>query len=771
MSRSSFGLLSNEIQKIVYDMRWEALTPIQEQAIPAILNTDKHIVIAASTASGKTEAAFLPVLSKVQKAAGEYLKVLYISPIRALINDQFERIERLCTYTEIPVHKWHGDVDFSQKQHVLKNPSGILQITPESLEALFVNRPGAVRSMFEQLEFIVIDEVHAFLGRDRGVHLQSLLGRIRLYCNEPPRIVALSATIGDPAVVKAWVSPGDPDHVELIEANETIDTKGSNESNETAPRILFALEYAPLSDEINRLQDPDIQIPQAIVTDIRELTRHHSAMIFCNSRARAEELSVRLNELVQMEIQTNKIHGMDPGSALYLTHHSSIDRKEREFVEEMMRSSTIPRSVICTSSMELGIDIGQVDLVIQVDATWSVSSLKQRIGRSGRRQGKDRVLQMYAIDPLGLLQAIAVTELMRAGWVEAGSVYPIPYDILFHQMLSICSEHNGLTKKRLLEIIRQLGPFQEISDEEICSLLEHALDHDFLERLVPDEWIIGIHGERILRSIEFYSIFKTPEEYEVYDGGRRLGTIEKNGLVDIGSNLMLGGRLWAIVSIDEANNQVQVVPSSNGSPPRYSGMSVKRDHTIAKKMAEVLFGSEIYTYLMPMAQEQLQSIRDRFAGLKLGPNHRLVERMLDGRYVWQMFAGTDIQRTFQWMVRALGHQARVNESGHIEVVLREESDRTDGATKRADRANLAGRVDQVVSTVTEASFLDLIRRIQSIHWTTDMLLPHVKDHERLQTKYSIYLPNEFRDRMHASSEIDIPGTLQFLEEIQIVEIG
>jgi ATP-dependent Lhr-like helicase len=746
MNGSSFGLLSKDLQKIVYEMRWESLTPIQERAISAILQTDMHVVITAGTASGKTEAAFLPILSMVQETAKERLNVLYISPLRALINDQFTRIERLCKDLDIPVHKWHGDVESYRKKQVLTMPAGILQITPESLEALFVNRPQALPSLFQDVTFIVVDEVHAFLGRDRGVHLQSLLGRIACYTRQTTRIVALSATLGDSALAKAWVDPLAPERVLIVSAEE------QNQSG----RVLFALEYVSVLNPDRTQASTGYRIPQAVVQDIRELTRHHSAMIFCNSRSHAEELGVRLNELVQWEMQAGRIHGLEPGAALYLIHHSSIDRKERETVEQLMRSTVLPRSVICTSSLELGIDIGNVDLVIQVDATWSVSSLKQRIGRSGRRQGKDRILQMYVLEPMGLLQAIAVTELMKSGWVEPGTRYPIPYDVLFHQMLSLCAEHHGLSRQQLIGLLRKIGPFLEISDVAIRRLLEHAKEQGYLERLAPDQWIVGVQGERILRSAEFYSIFQTPEEYEVYFEGKRLGTIEKNGLVDVGSNLMLGGRLWAIVRIDNETNHVFVTPSTDGTPPRYSGLGVKRDHTVACKMAEILFSEDRYPYLMPQAQAQLQGMREQLADLRqqLTPRHRLVQRYLDGRYVFQMFAGTDIQRTFQWMVRALGHSARINAAGHVEVVL-----------SRTSPVHPEG-----VETGENGRFGDLVAAVLSQPWTPDMLLPHVRDSERLQTKYSAYLPQEFRDQMHMDSEMDIEATLSFLREIRLVEI-
>lgn len=715
MTVNPFELLSTRIKKIIFEMRWESLTPVQELAIPAVLTGNQHIIISAETASGKTEAAFLPVLSRIEDTATERLKVLYISPLRALINDQFERIETLCKYTDIPVHKWHGDVATQQKRQFVSEPAGILQITPESLEAIFVNRAGSLRKLFADIEFVIIDEIHAFLGRDRGVHLQSLLSRMEWYTQKPPRILALSATLGDMEGVKRWIDPVCPETVCVVSTTE--------ERTET----LFALDYEEKRDE---------QIPNRIVQDIRALTKEYSAMIFCNSRFQAEELGVHLNELAALEY-----HGCS-GFQHYFIHHSSIDRKEREYVEQTMRSATNPCSVICTSSLELGIDIGPVDLVIQVDATWSVSSLKQRVGRSGRRRGKARIVQMYADDAMGLLQAIAVTELMREGWVEAAEEYPIPYDILFHQMLSICAERNGITTQKLVNILQALRPFVGIPAEAILQLLEHVYAHDFLELIGHDQWIVGWKCEQLLRSPEFYAIFQTPKVYHVFDGERPVGTVEKNAWIDIGAHILLAGRMWKIDTVDDANLTIRVVPATHGSPPRYSGMAVKRGHPIAKKMAQILFSQDEYPYLMPNTKRQLTLLRSQLAleNLQVTAVHRLVEHRFAGSYVFQMFAGTDIQRTFVWMVRALGEKARMNESGHIELDLQHHS------------------------------FLELYRILLTKCWEEDMLLPWIHAHERFQSKYSVYLPQSFRERMHLSSEVDIAGTLQYLQEIIPYEI-
>ena len=210
------------MQKKIWDMKWDKFTSIQDKSIPIILETTKDVILLSGTASGKTEAALLPIISYIENNAEDQLKVLYISPLKALINNQFERIEQLCEHSYIPVHKWHGDVGQSNKNKFVKKPSGILQITPESVESLFINRTEHISHLFKGLEFIVIDEIHSFINTARGVQLRSLLSRIEDYTNERARIVGLSATIDNFKLVKEWVNYKDKKNVEIIESKDSI---------------------------------------------------------------------------------------------------------------------------------------------------------------------------------------------------------------------------------------------------------------------------------------------------------------------------------------------------------------------------------------------------------------------------------------------------------------------------------------------------------------------------------------------------------------------
>jgi ATP-dependent helicase Lhr and Lhr-like helicase len=511
---STFSLLSNNMQHKIWDMKWDKFTPIQNKTIPIIMETSKDVIVSSGTASGKTEAAFLPIISKVEVEATEKLKVIYVSPLKALINNQFDRIEKLCSTNDISIHKWHGDVSQSKKKKIIQNPSGILQITPESIESLFINRTNHIRGLFKNVEFIVIDEIHSFINSERGAQLRSLLSRMEQYVENKPRIVGLSATISNFDRVKQWVNSKNPENVEIVQA------KGSDRN------LMYYLMHFESSE--------DKQKPVELYEDIRALTRDQKAIVFCNARGEVEETTVFLNRLADK----------DKVGETYFAHHSSVDKVEREYVEKTMIESKMPKSVIATSSLELGIDIGDVDIVAQLDSTFTVSSLKQRLGRSGRKKGADQMLQLYSTQKDSLVQSIAVMELILEKWIEPAVGYKAPYDILFHQIISICQETNGLTMPELVSMVKGNHVFSRLDANKIHDLIMHMIEHEFLEMLQgSEEIIVGITGERILRSKEFYAVFQTPEEYVVLEGARKIGNIEKSPLFHEGDNIILAGKL------------------------------------------------------------------------------------------------------------------------------------------------------------------------------------------------------------------------------------
>jgi len=687
-------------------MKWDSFTPIQDKTIPVIVESNLDVIISSGTASGKTEAAFLPIISMIESEAETALKVLYVSPLKALINNQFDRIEKLCEYTEIPIHRWHGDIGQNQKKKFLKNPSGILQITPESIESLFINRTEQVKHIFNNLDFIVIDEIHSFLDSERGVQLRSLLSRVERYTLKRTRIIGLSATIDNFELVKMWVNHQNTNNVEIIES----------EGNDK--ELLYHLMHFPTEHGNKK--------PVELFEDMRDLTKDQKAIIFCNSRGDVEESTVFLNRLAEREHM----------GETYYAHHSSIDKKEREFVEKTIVESKFPKSVVATSSLELGIDIGDIDIVIQLDNTFTVSSLKQRLGRSGRKKGANQMLQLYTTDKDSLIQSLAVMELTLEKWIEPARGYPLPLDIIFHQIISICQETNGIILSNLLESIETNHIFHTLNTQDVQSLITHMVEKEHLECIKgKNELIVGLEGERILRSREFYGVFMTSDEYDVIEGIRKIGRIDKQFYINVGDNIILAGKIWAIKDIDSNKNKVYVSKAVNGKPPRYKGSGGNIHKKIGEKMMEILCSDQEFTYTNDEAIYSLQETRKKYHHSSIKPNQRAIWHM-KGEIIFETYTGTVITHTLFWMLRSFEVNVRL----------------MDGI----GRIKLLGTYDVI----------NILDQIKNKSWDEKELLTHVLDQELFVSKYSIYLPEEMQQQMHIAHKIDIHETLAYLNKFQ-----
>lgn len=685
-------------------MNWDSFTPIQDSAIQTIINTDKDVILSSGTASGKTEAAFLPILSLVEKTANQKLKVLYVSPLKALINNQFERITQLCDELYIHVQKWHGDIASSTKKNFLKKPQGILQITPESIESLFVNHSEKLPKIFNDIEFIVIDEIHSFINSERGVQLRSLIARMSDFMKNPPRIIGLSATIDNFELVKLWVNYQNPNNVEVISI------KGSDKS------LQYSLMYFNSSKDNN--------IPLELVEDIRELTKYQKALIFTNARAQVEELTVLLNRICEKE--------GDP--EMYYPHHSSIDKTEREFVEKTVAASTLPKSIIATSSLELGIDIGSIDIVIQLDSTFTVSSLKQRIGRSGRKKGVSQMLQLYSTNSESLLQSLAVMELVIERWVEPAEGYKYPIDILFHQIISICKERNGIQPDVLLENISTIPLLNTINIEDQIYLINYMLDTNMLDEIKGSgEFIVGLEGERILRGKEFYAVFMTPEMYSVVNSVKLIGEIFKSNFINEGDNLILAGKLWVIESIDERLNKVYVKRAFDGKPPKFSGNSIKLHKRIPDKMVEILCSNQNFEYINENANAILSDLRWPYHSHNISNKQRVIWKMKNYQ-LFHMYTGTVIVNTFNLIFNySLGE----NRMFHP----------TRGAILPLD-----------------FDILEFLKKIVDTKWTKEMILTMIDEENLIETKFTEYVPLKLRKEMQYAREYDIEALVEYIKE-------
>lgn len=639
---SAFQRLNPIIQEELYRMKWTNLRPIQVEAIHAILGSNKHLIISANTAGGKTEAAFLPVLSEIVEDHASSVRALYVGPLKALINDQFRRLEELCEHAEIPVHKWHGDVGQSKKSRVLKSPGGVLLITPESIESLFINHPDKLDKLFSHLAYIVIDEMHAFLGTVRGAQLRSLLARLTQRANHDVRIIGLSATLGDMASAKRWVDGINPDSVYLItsDENKTIRylIKGYRRLKTGEERgEAFSDEK---NAEFNATPD-DFRLANDLINTFAGKT----ALIFANNKQLLESYADLTGQLLSKDGLPNP----------FRIHHGSLSKAEREDTEEALRSSR-PTATFCSSTLELGIDVGNVSAVGQIGAPWSVSSLKQRLGRSGRRDDEPSVLWLYVVEDAAaeqtrpiyrlypqLLRAIAMTELMLEKWCEPPDIERWHLSTLVQQIMSVIAEAGGASALTLYERLISQGSFKNIDQQTFIRILRSMGASDLVEQTPEGTIILGLKGERIVRSYEFYSAFVTEKELRVLHLGHLIGTVFALPTTGAEGFLILAGRRWKIIEINLDREEILVEPSRGGRLPSFAGSSGPDLHPrIHEKMREILSDTKMPAYLDQVAKEMLQEARNfaRESEILHNPLFRNGEEL-----IWFTWCGTRVNRT------------------------------------------------------------------------------------------------------------------------------
>lgn len=598
-------LLAEPIRRSLWRMGWEALRPLQVQAIQAILGTPADLILAARTAAGKTEAAFLPILSQISEAPIGSIRALYVGPLKALINDQFRRLEELCEYAEIPVHRWHGDVSSDQKKKLVQRPGGVLLITPESLESLLINRSAALAKIFHSLSFVVIDELHALIGRERGTQLRSQLFRLDRHTVTRPRLVALSATIGDLVAAADWLRPDNAQSVQVVK----------DESGEKV--IRFRIHgYSSVPDQSDAADDgEDSEVvwtpPPQLYRDIYENYRGSKNLIFANSKSTVEQLTDRLNELGRQHKTGEE----------FLIHHGSLAKEIREDTEQLMQGQR-PFTTICSSTLELGIDIGNVRAVGQVDPCWSVSSLVQRLGRSGRGDGEPHQMRMFItenpptprcgpeqrIHP-DLLHGIALTELMLDRWCESPNISPFDLSTLLQQTLSLIAETGGAEAAILFDRLVRRGAFRYMDQKRFALFLRGLALHDLIEQQPNGPLILGLVGEQIVRHYDFYAAFVAPPEYRVLYDGRVLGRLSSDAIPPPDDHIILAGKRWVVVAVDHEKEEVFVRPAKGRKPPLFPPSDGDVAPEIRQKMRAVLQDVEIPQYLDSHAQSLLADAR------------------------------------------------------------------------------------------------------------------------------------------------------------------
>jgi ATP-dependent Lhr-like helicase len=616
---AAYDRLAPFVREFIYRKRWTGLRDIQEETIRQILDGEGHLLIAAGTASGKTEACFFPVISllwqrrrqgrrasggaapadgRPEGAAGapaaavpSSVDCLYIGPLKALINDQFERLAPLMEEAEIPLWRWHGDVSDHHKKKLLENPSGVLQITPESLEALLLRSPRLILSLFRNLSFVIIDEVHAFMGGDRGSQILCQLARIGGAVSARPRRIGLSATLGDYRRAMEWIAAGSGADGGAGSGEVTL----IRDSGAKRP-VSIAVDY------FSRVLGEESAYRRNLYRQIRG----RRCIIFTNSRLDAEECAASLRELAARNRGEERFH----------VHHGSIAAALRQETERELRESGHPMTTAATATLEMGIDIGALDRVIQIGPPASVAAFVQRLGRSGRRSGRPAIYFSFLDDrrrdafplPWGLLKTIAVIELyLKEKWLEDSPEAPYPLSLLLHQTLSVLSSLGEHSRPALKDRVLALPPFSRVTEEDYDALLDHLLRIELLGRTEEGNFITGLEGEALTAHYSFYSVFAEAGEYRVMQGGRELGKI--NFIPPPESSIILGGRYWKVERIDRKHREIAVGPGEPGSRRIWRGGGTETHRRIVRRMRELLGGKEEYAYLSAGAASALKDAR------------------------------------------------------------------------------------------------------------------------------------------------------------------
>ena len=722
-----FERLDERIRRWVWQKGWTSLRDAQERAIPALLGADTDVIIAAATAAGKTEAAFLPIFTVLLNSP-EPATVLYISPLKALINDQWGRLNELCDSLEIPVTGWHGDIAYSKKQKFLKSPNGVLLITPESLEALFVNRGSSIPGMMANIKYIVIDELHAFIGFERGKQIQSLMHRVELAIGRQVPRVGLSATLGDMSLAAKFLRPSLPDSVQLIESKDG--------GQELKVLIKGYLEGKTEPDEERDEDDPTYPYV-AISNDLYRVLRGSNNLVFPNSRSNVEKYTDRLRRLCEQDKVPNQ----------FWAHHGSLSKTYREETEQALKSGDVPATAICTSTLELGIDIGSVKSICQIGRPPAVSSLRQRLGRSGRRKGESAILRGYIIerelspntsisDSLreDLIQTIAMVRLLIGGWFEPPLAGGLHASTLVQQILSVISERGGIMARDLWHSLLSPGaPFEGFTPDDFIGLLKQMGRLKLIQQDSSGLLLHGEVGEKLVNNHEFYASFVSDEEYRLICASTQVGLIPISRPLITGQKIIFAGRRWQVLEVNEEKKFILVAPSKGGTPPVFDNCLATVHEIVRVEMRNVLAGGFDVPFLDTRAKELLSEARENFKRFDLDST-TLIE------------LGDNSVQLFPWS----------SDIAHDAFVLLMQKNDIDAVNEGI----------YILINCSKEKMLNVIVSIKDSHVLSTDLLDGVRNLNR--EKWDWALPDRILRKSFSSLRLDLEGALGICKKVILV---
>ena len=711
------------IREFIYSHSWETLRDVQIAAAETLFESENNLLLTSSTASGKTEAAFFPILTELYENPPESIGVLYIAPLKSLINDQFYRIEELLAETDIKVTHWHGDVAQSKKRKLLDCPSGILQITPESLEAMLINRHNDISRLFCDLRYVVLDEVHTLTGTDRGNQIICQLRRLESVIGRSPRRIGLSATVGNPEAVAKWLSEGTGRKTDVpIFDNEKI-------------RWRLGMEHFYIQNSAFE-QTPNFKETRAKATldagyeYVYECVKGQKSLVFSNSREETEYVCATLRQIAKKRGERD----------IFLIHHGNLSAALREEAELKMKDENTHAVTCATVTMELGVDIGRLERILQIDSPNSVSGFLQRLGRSGRRGQPPEMMFVFREEeplpnaplpdliPWSLLQAIAIVQLyIEERFIEPPSVKKEPYSLLFHQTLSTLASFGEMSAKELAEKMLALPPFVNVPKEFYKTLLVSMLNSDFLEMTEEKGLIVGLAGERLLSSFKFYAVFSDSEDYTVRCESEEIGTITT--APPVGDRFALAGRVWEVLELDMPHKLIFVKGVEGKMEVAWPGKYGEIHTKILERMKRVLEEDTEYPYLKENARYRLEKARN--TARNTGMLEHAVVHLGGFNYCMFPWLGTRSFRTLKRMLSVISSElgiSGIESGGSCYITFRME---------RGNEVQLLARIN---------SMLDSLR-------TTDMLVSSKE--LPLFEKYDEYIPAELLRSAFARDRLDL----------------
>lgn len=723
MMKNAFERYATFIQEYIYRKKWTDLREVQVEACEAIMDTDKHVIIASGTASGKTEAAFFPILTLLDQDPPDSVGILYIGPLKALINDQFERLEELLEDSGIPVWPWHGDIPQSLKNKALKTAQGVLQITPESLEALLMRHPGDARRLFSDLRFVVIDEIHALMGVDRGLQVICLISRLEKMAGCRLRRIGLSATLNDYKPAMNYLAAGS--------ATDAI-AVGIHYHKRT---ISLCAECFTIPEE----EEKALEFMDQYNDFLYDSCHNKKCLIFTNSRGKAEEVILNMKEIAKKRNERD----------IFYVHHGSISASLRQEAEHALRDRPEPTVAAATLTLELGIDIGDLDTTIQIGSPYSCSSFVQRLGRSGRRTGKSQMMFLSTHEdaeknffdrlPWDLICSVAVIQLyLEERWVEPFEQKRKPFSLLAHQTLSTLMTYGELFPAELARKVLLLPAFKEtILPDEYKELLRYMLQEEYLQRIDQGGIIIGLKGEKITNHYSFYSVFQEEKTYQVIAGEGEIGTLTNCPAAE--EVFVLAGKSWKVISIDEERMVIYVKKVKSARIPSWCGSGGDVHTRIVRRMKKVLCEDNEYPYLLPGAMKLLDESRvyARKSGLT---DNRIIS--CDGHTFYICpWVGTKQIRTLIKMLSC-------------------------GLKKPLEIVSVSG-ARYYIRITTELSVKECIQRLKEYKYDfddPDMVLP--REQTPYVDKYDFMVPKGLLRMAFLYNQMDVPSTIQMLKELE-----